>query len=562
MLMKVREFILIIFVLIFWQESLWSQTSNQEIVVSPGSTVILTANAMDGVSYQWFYNNIMIKDAITVQYPAKLPGIYTVVAFNTQGCPSPMSLEVKIIFTTIQPPTYGNLQVFCDNPIPTIADLSIQGQNIKWYDPVLKTPLSNTTPLKNNSQYYATQTIKGVESAAGILVLVQIISIHPPTTNYKTQQFCSRSNPVVSDIQINEPDIKWYDKETGGTIISNNTPLKDRTVYYAAKTETEVINCESTTRLAVTVIVNDELTPIMVSGKNTVCINEEAVYTTAEGMSDYSWLVEGGQIIEGGKQNDSFVKILWNHKGQGTVNVSYTDNEMCDKNGIGILDITINVCSDLVISKTVNNSIPFIGDIITFTITLENKGSDVFKDIVVSESLPRGLVFVNSKVSNGVYDNISGLWNIPVLAENQTVILTLKTKVLDDKVDESKNYLNTVNIESSNPLDINLMNNHSEILVKPECIIVYNGFSPNGDNLNNFFRIDCIENYPNNKIEVYNRYGSLVYSKKGYQNDWDGVANVNNVTDKGKTLPDGTYYYILDLGDGSNAKVGWLYLQR
>ena len=95
-----------------------------------------------------------------------------------------------------------------------------------------------------------------------------------------------------------------------------------------------------------------------------------------------------------------------------------------------------------------------------------------------------------------------------------------------------------------------------------DCIKVYTEFSPNGDGVNDYFTIGCIENYPNNRLEIYNRWGNIVYSKNGYSNDWNGISNGRGIIDDSDNLSVGTYYYKLDLGDGSDPQLGWLYLNR
>jgi len=73
--------------------------------------------------------------------------------------------------------------------------------------------------------------------------------------------------------------------------------------------------------------------------------------------------------------------------------------------------------------------------------------------------------------------------------------------------------------------------------------------TPDGDGKNDVFEIKGIEKYPNNEIEIYNRWGNLVYKKSGYKNEWDGRPNV---TSMGKDrLPSATYFYILKLNDAS-----------
>jgi gliding motility-associated-like protein len=73
-------------------------------------------------------------------------------------------------------------------------------------------------------------------------------------------------------------------------------------------------------------------------------------------------------------------------------------------------------------------------------------------------------------------------------------------------------------------------------------IIIPNGISPNGDGKNDTWIINVIYKFPNNEVEVYNRWGELLYSKKGYDNTWDGSY-------KGKPLPIGTYYYVVKLNE-------------
>lgn len=74
-------------------------------------------------------------------------------------------------------------------------------------------------------------------------------------------------------------------------------------------------------------------------------------------------------------------------------------------------------------------------------------------------------------------------------------------------------------------------------------------FTPNGDGKNDMFTINGIENYPNNSISIFNRWGSLIYSKKQYTNNWNGKANVSDSSGEGM-LPSGTYFLIFDFGDG------------
>ncbi len=87
------------------------------------------------------------------------------------------------------------------------------------------------------------------------------------------------------------------------------------------------------------------------------------------------------------------------------------------------------------------------------------------------------------------------------------------------------------------------------------------GFSPNGDGINDMFVIRGINQFPNNSITIYNRWGVEVYSASPYISKWDGTSN-SGVNVMGDALPIGTYFYILNLGDGSKVLQGTIYLNR
>ena len=152
----------------------------------------------------------------------------------------------------------------------------------------------------------------------------------------------------------------------------------------------------------------------------------------------------------------------------------------------------------------------------------------------------------------GTYDT-SGLWEIEELLPSETATLELTVEILD-----IEDYVNVAQLTYVDQWDTDETNNRAEAFVNPTCLLVYNEFSPNGDGVNDTFRIDCLSRYPNNKLEVFNRWGTMVYHAKNYKNDWDGTADGQ----KEEGLPAGTYYYVLDLGDGSEPLTDWLYINR
>lgn len=88
------------------------------------------------------------------------------------------------------------------------------------------------------------------------------------------------------------------------------------------------------------------------------------------------------------------------------------------------------------------------------------------------------------------------------------------------------------------------------------------GISPNGDGLNDTFIIKGIEYTPNNMLQIYNRWGILVYSKRGYDNSWGGFSDGRSTITASEGLPEGTYFYILEFEDEGLSKQGYIYLKR
>jgi gliding motility-associated-like protein len=84
--------------------------------------------------------------------------------------------------------------------------------------------------------------------------------------------------------------------------------------------------------------------------------------------------------------------------------------------------------------------------------------------------------------------------------------------------------------------------------------------TPNGDGVNDNLVIEGIETSPNNALQIFNRYGVMVYSKINYANEFDGISNVNGVISKNSGLASGIYYYIITLNELNRKHQGYLYL--
>jgi gliding motility-associated-like protein len=89
---------------------------------------------------------------------------------------------------------------------------------------------------------------------------------------------------------------------------------------------------------------------------------------------------------------------------------------------------------------------------------------------------------------------------------------------------------------------------------EPCLIKVYTGVTPNNDGVNDTWYIENISMFPKNSVSVYNRWGNLMYEEKGY----DNTSRYWPTDEHQKNLVSSTYFYIIDLGDGSRPLKGWV----
>ncbi|QOG01502.1 gliding motility-associated C-terminal domain-containing protein [Flavobacterium sp. MDT1-60] len=472
------------------------------------------------------------------------------------GCESTVRLQVTVnINNPAATPTTNNAtQNFCSLNAPTVANIQVNQTNVVWYNTATgETALPVTTALVTGTYYGAVSSTIGCENPVRLAVLVNVNIPGVITTPRTTQTFCLSKLPTLANILVNETNVVWYSSATGGTPLAANTLLTAGT-YYAGALNNITNGCESATRLGITVNFENDALVQLASTDDTPCVFQGVTYSIANGKSNYVWSVTNGTITSGGGTADGSATISWSDIGPGKVTVTYINT--CDETTTKTLNVTVATCSDLTITNTVSNPTPNFGEQITFTITVNNVGQGNFINTVVSDLLPSGYDLVSSSTTAGTYNPTTSLWTIPTLNAGQSVTLTIVAEVLP-----GGDYLSVATVEISTPLDVDAANNSASVSVDPICLTVYNEFTPNNDGANDLFRIDCIESYPNNELKVYNRYGSLVYSKEHYENDWNGTANVSGVINRGDMLPTGTYFYVIDIGDGT-VKKGWLSIMR
>lgn len=290
--------------------------------------------------------------SITVA-PTSTTNYWVDITTGTLTCRKNITINVG---PSISPAANPN-QTFCGSA--TIADLSAIGTNIKWYaSSTGGTPLVPTTTLVNGGSYYATQTITGCESQIRTLVNVSILPQTISPSGNSTQSFCNTA--LVSDLVATGTNIQWYSSITGGTALNTNTALINGTTYYASQTTN---SCESTTRLAVTVNINN---PQISATSNTICLGESSTLTASNtnnstsnsctmpsnlqnGLVGY-WPFCGNANDESGNGNNGTVNgaaLTTDRFGNANNAYTFDGNDFIETNRVNLNSFTVNLWLNL-----------------------------------------------------------------------------------------------------------------------------------------------------------------------------------------------------------------------
>ena len=188
-----------------------------------------------------------------------------------------------------------------------------------------------------------------------------------------------------------------------------------------------------------------------------------------------------------------------------------------------------------------------IGGELNYTITVTNKGPQKALNVKVFDPMPHETTEMSWEGNNnsGTGDLLDYIKELEV---GQEVLYNVALRVPKGHFGA---FTNTVEISSPNIID-----------PIPECtecsdtdipdFSIPKGISPNGDGDNDYLDL---EGYFISKIVIYNRYGTEVYSKKDYVNEWYGQNN------NGKLLPAGTYFYTVEV-QGVPYKSGYIQVIR
>ena len=124
--------------------------------------------------------------------------------------------------------------------------------------------------------------------------------------------------------------------------------------------------------------------------------------------------------------------------------------------------------------------------------------------------------------------------------------------------------------DATNPCDYNQSQITLSVTTTEACeIVVFSLVTPNGDGENDYFQIVGIDSHPDNTVQIFNRWGVLVYETTAYDskgNVFKGISEGRVTMKKNEQLPVGTYYYVLKYKHSNTgetiSKSSYLYINR
>ncbi len=243
--------------------------------------------------------------------------------------------------------------------------------------------------------------------------------------------------------------------------------------------------------------------------------------------------------------------------------VSFTD--ACGSNNQGFADFVLNQTTNCVeytgVTPGTDNACLVICDAsglcdttyLTVTVTdvpvLDPPVANMDTDTILENQT----VLLNVMGNDDFEGTIDTLY-IVEQSDNGTVIVTAANEIIYTPTPE---YCNMVSpdefryaICNEGGCDTTTVN----VYIACDELEVKNAFSPNNDGINDSFVIEGVEGFPNNELLIFNRWGNMIYKMSGYDNSWIGTFD-------GKDIPDGTYFYLFDEGNG-NIRSGYIQIQR
>ncbi|MDI9311081.1 MAG: gliding motility-associated C-terminal domain-containing protein, partial [Limnohabitans sp.] len=436
--------------------------------------------------------------------------------------------------------TYPITYTICEVTNPT--NCSTVTSNIVVSPPAIITVVDTLGPISGSTGGTSTVTLTANDTLNGNPVVVG--------TAPGNVQITSSTVPVGSGLVVNP---------NGTVTVAPGTPPGTYPVTYTICEVTNPSNCSTITSNVVVSVITayaDNVGPINgLPGGTTVTLttndtlnNNPVVVGVAPGQVTVTLAPGPGSIPAGWVLNANGTVTVPANTPAGTYTVTYTICEVSNPSSCS------TVTSNVVVTQ------PVILAVTDTTIPVNGLPGGTTTPLTTNDTLNGVAVVVGTAPGNVTVSAVGTLPAGLTLNSNGTVTIAPNTP--------AGTYPVTYTIcEVNNPSNCSTVTSYV-VVAMPNGLIVNNAVTPNGDGTNDVLYIEGIEFYPNNSVEVYNRWGVLVFETTGYDNKdkaFKGLSDGRITIQRQEELPVGTYYYILRYAnaEGENKEQsGYLYINR
>jgi len=529
--------------------------------VNTGSISLTVTGGNPGYTYLWSPGG-----ATTSSVTGLGVGTYTVVVTDLSGC----SKTVVLPLTNVNSPVFNfsSIPALCNGTCNAVATLSVTSGTapftFSWSAGTISSG-ANTSTATALCSGVVTATV--TSPANGCLSVQSLTITQPPTLllglpNLNTPDCnnqCNGSITLIPNGGVLPYTYTW-------TPPASTNPIINLCSGNYAATVTDANGC---TISATYTLINPPVLTLSANVVNSSCNTafDGAITTTVNGgLPAYTYSWTGPATFT--SSSSSIVNVL-----SGTYSLTLIDLAGCRKDTTMVIVPTVSVLAVAGTDSSFCQSGTFVlngsasSGGTTYNWFLLPSAVSFTNTLVTTVSPALGTSTYVLVATNGVCihrDTVEITSNIPPIVDagpNYTITIFTSTVIggsptsptgvtytwipsntLDNGSIPNPTASNTINTSYTVMVtDINgcVGSDTMHVHIFPE-IFIPNGFSNNGDGKNDYWVIDNIQQFPNNVVEIYNRWGELLFHSDGYTTPWDGKY-------KGKDLPVGTYYYIIDL---------------
>jgi gliding motility-associated-like protein len=422
---------------------------------------------------------------------------YTCIITSTTGCKSNAIVTVSSSTTvpSIVPGTATAQAISCTNSVVTIAPIFTPSANLTytWSGGNILGATNASSVNVSQAGTYSLAVSNPTNGCINNTITVVVVSLNGPpvftvTSSSSVGISCSPSNSIVSLTAITNSVGYSYLWSTGATSNSISTTTGGN---YSVTVTNTLNGCSS---IQIINVPNSSISPNL---------------TTA---SLVQLPCNGGTTTINASSTDN--NIIYSWLGAGIINGVNTPTAVINAPGIYTVIATNSITNCKSTQTITANSNSVVASFTANTISGNQPLNVNFNNTSVGATSYTWSFVNNQPTSNETNPNYSfssGVYTVVLAAQKSNCISTATL----------------------------------EIVVLQGNIKIPEIFTPNGDAYNQFFEIKGLNSYPKATLQVFNRWGNLVYEATPYENNWDGTPNQNSLgKDK---LPSSTYYYILDL---------------